>query len=58
MNILHVILIIGLWLVAIFNAYNLFQNNTNEEDIKKLRKNFIKSLFLAIIYTVYKLGTL
>lgn len=65
MNIIHIVLLVGIWLLAISKGIafiNLrdeyIKSNANEkpQELKTTQKAFISSLVCAIIYTIAKLG--
>ena len=65
MNTIHICLLIGLWLIAIgktsfyINQRDLYLKSNKTEktpELKKAQKEFISSLVLAVIYTIYKLS--
>lgn len=65
MNIIHIILLIGIWFVAITKGISFInlrdeyiKSNEAEkkQELKKVQKAFISSLICAIVYTLIKIG--
>lgn len=65
MNIIHIILLVGIWILAITKGIafiNLrdeyIKSNATEkpEELKSTQKAFFSSLVCAIVYTIAKLG--
>ena len=65
MNIIHIILLIGVWLSAIINGSSYLKQrddfvksgeNEQPKSLKKARNSFLSSTVLAIVYTIIKLA--
>ena len=65
MNIIHICILIGVWVVAIGktvsfinqrDSYIKSQSAEKPKELIKIQKEFIGYLILAIIYTIYKLS--
>ena len=65
MNIIHILLLIGVWLSAIINGSSYLKQrddfvksgeNEQPKSLKKARNSFLSSAVLAIIYTIIKLA--
>lgn len=65
MNIIHIILLIGIWFVAITKGISFInlrdeyiKSNEAEkpQELKSAQKAFVSSLICAIVYTLIKIG--
>lgn len=65
MNIIHIVLLIGIWFVAITKGISFInlrdvyiKSNATEKsaELKAAQKAFISSLVCAIVYTIVKLS--
>lgn len=65
MNIIHVILLIGIWISTIVNGNSYLKQRDDfiksgekeqPKSLKKARSSFISSALCAIIYTIIKLA--